>query len=290
MKVTVAKLRSLGRLKPDLLLLAKLAVLVSLLAALYFDVLLDLAFEWWRDPGASYGILIPPLALYIVYLRWPATRAIPSRAERRGLWLIVLSCATLLAGRLSAGFFLSRISFVMLLGGLLWTFWGYARFRTLAFSLLLLGTMVPPPALIYPSAAVPLQLFASRIATDLAQLLGTSVYRDGNIIHLANLSLGVVEACSGLQALSALIVASLLLGFIEDVRLTGRLLLLALSVPLAILMNVFRVAGTAVLADYELEFAMGFYHLFSGWLVFVLGFGLLWLVGKLLPGKARANA
>ena len=90
------------------------------------------------------------------------------------------------------------------------------------------------------------------------------------------------EACSGLNSLSALVVGSLLLGFLEDASILGRVLLFVISVPLAIAVNVLRVTGTAILADYRLEFAMGFYHLLSGWLVFVLGFGLLWLVGKLI--------
>jgi exosortase len=142
--------------------------------------------------------------------------------------------------------------------------------------------MVPLPGIVYNTAAAPLQLFASSVATSVAQALGVSIYRDGNVIHLATTSLGVAEACSGLNSLSALVVGSLLLGFLEDASVLGRVLLLALSVPLAIAVNVLRVAGTAVLADYHMEFAMGFYHMLSGWLVFVLGFGLLWLTGKLV--------
>jgi exosortase len=149
--------------------------------------------------------------------------------------------------------------------------------------------MVPLPGIVYNTLAAPLQLFASGVATSLAQSLGVSIYRDGNIIHLANVSLGVAEACSGLNSLSALVVASLLLGFLEDAPVIGRVLLLLISVPLAIAVNVLRVAGTALLADYDMEFAMGFYHLLSGWLVFVLGFGLLWLIGKLLFCWMRTN-
>jgi exosortase/archaeosortase family protein len=87
-----------------------------------------------------------------------------------------------------------------------------------------------------------------------------------------------------------LVVASLLLGFLEDGTLLGRLLLFALSVPLAIAVNVFRVTGTALLADHRPEWAMGFYHSFSGWLVFILGFGTLWLLGKLLFRVTRTNS
>jgi len=150
--------------------------------------------------------------------------------------------------------------------------------------------MVPLPALVFNAVAAPLQLFASAVATNISQFLGVSIYRDGNIIHLANTSLGVAEACSGLNSLSSLVVGSLLLGYLEDASILGRVLLTLLSVPLAIFVNVLRVAGTAVLADYRPEFAMGFYHLFSGWLVFVMGFGMLWLLGKLLFRLTRSQS
>jgi exosortase/archaeosortase family protein len=68
---------------------------------------------------------------------------------------------------------------------------------------------------------------------------------------------------------------------LANATILGRILLLVVSVPLAIAVNVLRVTGTALLADYRPEFAMGFYHSFSGWLVFVLGFGGLWLIGKM---------
>ena len=62
-----------------------------------------------------------------------------------------------------------------------------------------------------------------------------------------------------------------------------------LAAPLAVAVNIARVAGTAILADYHEEFAMGFYHSFSGWLVFLAGFGLLYITAKLLNIVFRAN-
>lgn len=257
-------------------------LITGLIVVLYAGVLADLANEWWTQPEASYGLLIPPFALYVVYLRRNETLAIAPRTSAAGMGLLALACLIFVTGKLASEFFLTRISFVVLLGGLVWTFWGLARLSSLAFPLVLLLTMVPPPAIVYNAAAAPLQLFASRIAAGMAQLAGVSIYRDGNIIHLANTSLGVAEACSGLHSLSALIVASLLLGFLENGTLAGRITVLVLSVPLAIGVNVLRVTGTAILADYHTEFALGYYHAFSGWLVFVLGFSLLWVVAKLV--------
>ena len=285
---TVAEVRSVSS-GNTLTLGIQATVAVGLVTALYFAVMVDLASEWWSDDSASYGMLIPPTALYIAYLRRHITLGIPAQIDLRGLWLAAFACLVFLTGGLAGEFFLTRISFVILLAGMTWTFWGFARLKTLAFPFVLLGTMVPLPTIVYNTAAAPLQLFASTMATDLAQMLGVSIFRDGNIIHLANASLGVEEACSGLHSLSALLVASLLLGFLERVAIFGRILLFVLSVPLAIAVNVVRVTGTALLADYRLEYAMGFYHSFSGWLVFVVGFGVLWLVGKLLFRLTRTH-
>jgi exosortase len=152
---------------------------------------------------------------------------------------------------------------------------------------LLLATMVPLPAIVWNALAAPLQLFASDVATTIAQTLGVAVYRDGNIIHLANISLGVAEACSGLHSLSALMITALLLGFLQCTSVALRVVLFALSIPMAIALNVFRIAGPAVLADYWQDIAFGFYHSFSGWLIFVLGFAGLWLITRLLKGFER---
>jgi len=263
---------------------------LGLVTVLYAAIAVDLASEWWLVDAASYGMLIPPTALYIAYLRRDITLNVPAQSDLRGLWLLALGCVVLLLGKLAAEFFLMRISLVVVLAGLAWTFWGLERFKTLAFPFVLLLTMVPLPTIVYNALAAPLQLFASRIATDLAQAMGVSAFRDGNIIQLANTSLGVEEACSGLHSLSALMVASLLLGHLESGKVPKRLLLFLLSIPFAIGVNVLRVTGTALLADYKVELAMGFYHSFSGWLVFVAGFGVLWFAGKLLFRKAPVMA
>lgn len=267
----------------------EIAVIGILVGVLYVVIIPDLASEWWTVDSSSYGMLVPPITLYIVYLRREIILAIPANHDQRGLLLTATGCGVFLAGSLSAEFFLARISFVIVLAGFVWTFWGLGRFRNLAFPFILLGTMVPLPAIVYNAVAAPLQLFASNVATNLAQAMGVSVFRDGNVIHLADTSLGVAEACSGLNSLSALVVGALLLGFLEDGSILGRVLLFVVSIPLAVAVNVVRVTGTAVLADHDLEFAMGFYHLLSGWIVFVLGFVLLWVTGKLIFRWTRVN-
>jgi exosortase len=257
-------------------------LITILILVLYGWTLADLANDWWTDPALSQGLLLPPLAIAIAWMRRSLTLSEPVKPDNRGFLWIVTACFLFLLGKLGAEFFLARISFVILLVGLLRTFWGVRRVRTLVFPLLLLATMVPLPALVYNSLAAPLQLFASDVATQLAQLFGVSVYRDGNIINLAHISLGVERACSGLNSLSALMVGGLLLGFLQCTRAVTRIMLFLLTIPLSIAANVVRVTGTAIIADYHEEFALGFYHAFSGWLIFVTGFAALYATSKVL--------
>jgi exosortase len=249
---------------------------------LYSRVVADLFADWSNDPGLSQGMLIPPLAAYIAWIRRTGTLSLPALPDNRGLFIVGLSSVLFIVGRLGAEFFLMRISLIMLLSGIVWTFWGSARLRTLALPFLLLTTMIPLPRVVYGSISAPLQLFASDAATNIVRVFGVTVYRDGNIINLATVRLGVEEACSGLNSLSSLIVGASLLGVLLCRRLSTRFALVLLAAPLAVFVNVVRITGTAVLADYQRDFALGFYHAFSGWLVFALGFFALYLVGRTL--------
>ena len=266
------------------------SLVAILLVVLYGSIVVGLANDWWNEPNASHGLLVPPLAAYIAWKRKHLTVAAPVKPDVRGLPWIVAACLVLLIGKLGAEFFLSRISIIILLAGFTYTFWGWDRLRTLAFPLILLSTMVPLPVIVFNQLAAPLQLFASEVSTRIAQAFGVSIYTEGNVIQLASTTLGVEEACSGLRSLAALIVMALLLGFIVCRRPIARVLLVAAAFPIAIAVNVVRVAGTAILADQNPELAMGFYHLFSGWLIFLLGialvFGTCQLLHKLLDGPA----
>jgi exosortase len=262
---------------------AALAVLIIVpIALMYWNVIAGMVSVWWTDEGSSHGFLIVPLALYITWRQRKSVLAEPVAPESRGLILSLLACIIYVIGRLAAEFFLTRVSLVVLLAGIIWTFWGSARLRKLAFPVLLLVTMVPLPTIVFNQLAGPLQLLASKLATEVARFCGVAVFRDGNIINLADVSLGVAEACSGLRSISSLIIAALLLGYLELKGLGIRLVLFAVAIPAAILTNIVRVAGTALLADANPSLALGFYHTFSGWLVFVAGLGLLLAAAKAL--------
>jgi len=254
----------------------------ALIGLLYAEILVRLLVSCWSEPAQSQGLLILPLAAYIAIVRRERTLSIPVAPDNRGMIVIAMAAVLYVLGVLGADLFLPRLSFVVLLSGLVWTFWGTQRLRTLIFPLALFATMIPIPSLVYDGLSLPLKLLASHAAARIGQLLGLVIYQEGNIIQLARISFGVEEACDGMNAMVALVVSSLLLGALIPSRLPARLALPVLAVPVAIVANIVRIAGTAILADIHEQLALGFYHSFSGWLVFLFGFGALYALLKSL--------
>lgn len=259
--------------------LIPVSVVSALLVALYWDVVAGMAEIWWVDPAYSHGLLIPPLALYIAWIQKDQILASPARPSSLGLWLVGFGCLVFLLGKLGAEYFLTRESLVIILAGIALTYWGFERLKKLAFPLVLLATMVPLPTIVYNKLAAPLQLFSSWVASETLELMGIPVFRDGNVMNLPEISLGVAEACSGLRSLSSLTVLALVVGFFLLSTVWAKTLLFLLSIPAAIAINVVRVTATALMAREDASLAEGFFHSFSGWVVFVVGFALLYGVG-----------
>src|SRR4051812_31918733 len=157
----------------------ELGTVAVLFALIYARTIADLFNDWWTQPSLSQGMLIPPLAIYFAYLNRKSLMATPAVPFAGGLWIVAGACLLFLIGRLAAEFFLQRISMIMALIGLICFWWGKAWLAQLAFPIILLTTMIPLPAIVYNTATAPLQLFASDVATRIAQLFHVSVYRDG---------------------------------------------------------------------------------------------------------------
>ena len=143
--------------------------------------------------------------------------------------------------------------------------------------------MIPIPKLAFNEIAFPLQILASKAATGALTLLGIPVLREGNVIVLANTSLEVAEACSGIRSLMTLVTLSLVYGYFTDDRISIRTLFVLMSVPIAIAANALRVSGTGLAAHWwGPAAAEGFFHTFSGWVVFMAAFAMLLLLQQLV--------
>jgi exosortase A len=256
-------------------------------SVLYWPVVAKLVHDWSINENYSHGFLIPPLVGYLIWERRDRLRALRLSPNGLGLVLVVLSTGVLLAGVLGAELFLTRMAMLgTIVGGVLFLL-GWRHLRMLAFPLAMLLLMIPIPAIIFNQIVFPLQLLASRFGGAVVAAAGIPVLREGNVIVLANTTLEVAEACSGIRSLISLLTLAIVYGYFSD-RRTGVRVAIALSaVPVAILANGLRVAGTGIAAHfYGAAAAEGFFHAFSGWLVFIAAFAMLFVILRLFQWLA----
>ena len=250
--------------------LVALAVTGALLWV-YADVLSSLVRQWASDDNYSHGFFVVPLAAYFAWERRAALLRAEARPSAAGLLLILGSLTVFLAGLFGAELFLTRVSLIGVLAGAVLFLWGREQFRILLFPLAFLLLMVPLPAIVFNQIAFPLQLVASRAGETVIAAAGIPVLREGNILHLPGRTLEVAEACSGIRSLVSLVMLAIVLGYFTESRTWPRIVLAVGAVPIAILANATRVAGTGLASHWISPAAAdGFFHTFSGWLVFVV--------------------
>jgi len=269
------------------------ALLAAGFALMYWHVFAKLVHDWWTDDNYSHVFLIIPIALYLAWERRRAFADAPLRLSIFGLIVVIGSIAVLLAGILGAELFLTRISILGTVAGSVLFLFGWRRLRILAFPLAFLFLMIPLPAIIFNQIAFPLQLFASRVGELALTTVDIPVLREGNVLILANTSLEVAEACSGIRSLVSLLTLGIVFGYFADQRGWVRALIALSTIPIAVITNGARVAGTGVAAhQFGPGAAEGFLHEFSGWVIFVLAFMMIitlqWLLVRLVPPRTPA--
>lgn len=260
-------------------------VLVTVgLLAVYWQVFVRLIDAWANDGNYSHGFLILPIAGYFVWERRDRLAALVDKpAYIAGAVVFAIGIAILMAGLLGSELFLSRISLIVTIAGIALFLFGWAAVRILAFPLAFLILMIPLPAIIFNQIAFPLQLLASRVGEFAISSANIPVLREGNVLVLANTSLEVAEACSGIRSLVSLITLGLVYGYFTDKRFWVRAVIVCSTVPVAIVANGVRVAGTGIAAHWMgAAAAEGFLHEFSGWAVFVIAFALILAIRSLV--------
>lgn len=272
------------------------ALLAAILLLVYHRIFAKLAFDWYDIPDYSHGFLVPIFSLFLLWDRRVEIRraAATSRASWSGIPVVILGLAVLILGVYGADLFLSRISFIILLTGIIWTLCGSNLLRVVRFPLLVLLLAIPFPAIVFNQITFPLQLLASRMASQVLPLLGVPTLQEGNIIELPVMRLEVAQACSGIRSLMSLFTLAVFYGYFIE-RTTARRVALAIaSVPIAVLANTARIVGTGLCVQYwDPDKAQGFFHEFSGWVMFLISLSCLYIVHKvmnMIPPRRRKTA
>jgi exosortase len=257
---------------------------------LYNRIAVGLVRQWWLDPDYNYCFFVPLLAAAIVWRESAKLKTIAPQPSWAGLVIIAVAMALLTLGVLGAENFLSRSSFLFLLAGLLIQFRGWKFFRRLLFPWAALFLMIPLPSIVFNEISLPLQFLASRVGASLLSVSGIPVVREGNVILLPTMALDVAAACSGLRSVFSLITLAVFYGYFFERNTGRRVLLIACSVPIAILANGLRITFTGMIGHYfGMEKAEGFYHLSSGILIFLFSFVALVMLRRFFEWWSGVN-
>ena len=182
------------------------------------------------------------------------------------------------------------VSLLILLAGVVILFLGWEFFRAVLFPWAFLILMIPIPNIVFNQITFPLQIQASKVAAHLLPLFGVPILREGNVIRLPAMSLEVAEACSGIRSLMSLATLAIIYGYLMETSVTVRVVLAVASIPIAVAANSLRIVGTGLVVRYwNPEMAEGFFHTFSGWLIFVVSLAMLFMLHKMFRLLGRGK-
>jgi exosortase len=269
------------------LYIAGLAWLTAVIA-LYGRVVVKLASDWQADESYSHGLLVAPVALFLIWRERDRIRHAPLRPSAAGLIVVAGALGLFVAGSLGAELFTTRASLVLLVAGTILYAFGWAHLRLLAFPVAFLLFAIPLPATIFDQLTQSLQLVSSRLGEQLLRTVDVPVLRDGNVLTLSTVTLQVTDACSGIRSLMSLLAMSSLAAYLFEPTRVRRATLMFSAVPLAIALNGLRLAVTGAAAfRYGPDAARGLIHETSGWAIFVAALTCIWMLHGAMQWLSR---
>lgn len=284
-------LKALSDVKPQVIV--KFALFGALLAGIYYSTYSWLIQSDWPREDYNYCYLIPLVVLYLIWEKKNELAAEPAVPSWRGLLFLIPGILLFWVGELAGELYSLYLSSWLVAVGILWMQIGWRKLKVIAFALFMALTMFPLPHFLNTKLTFGLKLISSQLGVLLLHLYGMSAYREGNVIDLGFTQLQVVDACSGLRYLFPLLVMGILLAYFYRAAMWKRLVLVLSTIPLTIVINSLRIALTGIIyAHWGAAAAEGFFHGFSGWLIFMVSFAVLlveiWVLRRIAPGPTES--
>ncbi|MFC1632018.1 exosortase/archaeosortase family protein [Candidatus Omnitrophota bacterium] len=247
--------------------------------------------RWFaKESYYGHGILIPLVSFYVFWQRRSLLKTINISSSGWGLFIIAAGLVVHIVCALLKIYFLSGFSLVLVLYGLVLFFFGKEISGKLIFPIFFLLAMIPLPLVLISNLTVKLKLYAAHMATFTLNKIGFPSILDGSIIRMPNSFTNVGAPCSGLRSLISLLTLGIIFSFFMKTSYIKKVLLLISAVPIAIVTNVMRITMISIVNDlYGEKVALGFFHDFSGFLVFAFAFCGLFVVGRILEPNRDEN-
>ena len=238
----------------------------------------------------SHGPLVPLVSLLIAWLLIRKTKIPVRPSPKLGFTVLAASLLVHVASCLARVNFTGCFALIGVLAGIILILWGTTAVRRLWFPLAFLAFMVPLPEVSIARLNFRLKMLAAQWGVGLANLLGVIVERSGNQVYIAggdllaaHKTLVIANVCNGLRTLITVIGFGAIYAYVCRLQGVWRLALFAMSVPVALVANSIRIVGLIVVADiWDEKVATGWFHDFSGAMIFVLAFLMMFGVERLI--------
>jgi exosortase len=285
---------SIARYTSSVSIILAVACLLLVFIWSYWVTIEDLWRVWRRSDEYSSGLLVPFLAVYVLWTRRKKIAQSPVEPSFWGIPVFIFAQAVRLFGLFFMYGSLERLSIVLSIGALILLIFGWKFFKSVSTILLFLCLMLPWPNRIQAAIALPLQTLATNSAVFCLELIGYEVVQQGNIINIGQSSVAVAEACNGLRMITAFFVIGAWMILLVERKWWEKTIVLLSCLPIAFICNTIRLAVTAVaftvISGEQWE---GIFHDFGGYAMMPLALGVivaeLSLLSKLTTPPAKED-
>jgi exosortase len=255
-------------------------------------------------PGASaaetvnsewtYCGLVPFIVAWLVWRLGPQLSATPASPTRAGYAVLGVGLFLYLAGFLMENYYIGMGSMEFIYAGLIVLYLGWEFMRLLIFPCAFLMFMWPYSFM--EDVALELRLVMSALSHQVLRFIdvpnilrGTAILSPPGAAH--PFAIDIADPCSGIRSLFALVMIAAVFAFVSFEKLWHQAVIVAMSIPLVIFGNLVRIVLLALATTwFGPDFALGTndtpstFHEAAGWLVYIINFGGLILLGSYLQG------
>jgi len=234
-----------------ILSLSILVGLVGLLGYSFYNSLSRLWLYFWNTNQYSHGYIVPLIAVVLLYMRWDPSylesiRRIAPSARLSGAVLLILGLGfRLFATRLGMET-PDMLAFLPCLAGVVLMAGGWTIFRWAGPVIIFLVFMFPLPHRIQQAVLIPMKNVATTCSFYLLQLMNFETSREGNILYISGIPMGVVDACSGLRMLTVFLALCGAVAMLISKPLWERIVIFLSAIPIAIAVNALRITSTGM--------------------------------------------
>ncbi len=261
-----------------------------LIASLYAPVIFELYRSRWIASDYTHAYFVLPVFFFLLWNKRTVIKGLVLKARPDnnlfGLFIFLFGVYMFVTGWRHNYIFLTTLSLLPVLYGLLTYFYGLEITKTLSFPVFYLILLPPLPTGIIDIVTLPMR-YGISIATDIVlRLFEYPIIREGLLLSIDDVDLFMGQPCSGFRSLITMFSLAIVYVYISKISLPKKFILISSVVPLSLLGNLIRVIILCLITYYFGEAAgQGFFHTFSGILIFIVVtlelVGLEYILGKI---------